>query len=155
MFKTLAIASALVIAGTVGAQAAEIGVRHSSGGSHTNTHSGRQWNNYNGSRQSYSSFSGETSTVDVTKGSIDVGGNARGDFGGGYGTPDSGDGRGASCERGRASFCDASTETTTVDRASTQYSGYNASNENYNGGSKSRFNGSAWSNFSETSTFAR
>ena len=61
MFKTLAIASALVIAGTAGAQAAEVGTRHSSGGSYTNTHSGREWNSYNGSRLEQSTFEGQSS----------------------------------------------------------------------------------------------
>lgn len=123
MFKTLAIASALVIAGTVGAQAAEIGVRHSSGGSHTNTHSGREWNNYNGSRLEQSTFEGQTSTR-------------------GRGNGNSNNGNGNAFGHNR-------------DQASSSYEGSIRTSENYSGGSKSRFNGSAWSNFSETSTFAR
>ena len=154
MIKAIAIAAALALT-SVGAQAAEVGVRHSTGGSHTNTHSGRQWHNYEGSSQNFEEFSGQASTVDRSNGSLNIGGNASGDFGVGYGQPDEGDGRGASCERGRASFCNASTDTSVVDRASSEYSGWRRGSETYDGGTKSRFNGHAWSSFSETSTFAR
>ena len=137
------------------AMAAEVGVRHSTGGSHTNTHSGRAWSQYEGSRQGGHQYSGQSSTVSRDSGRTIVGGNAGGNFGVGYGQPDEGDGRGASCERGRASFCASGTEYSVVDRASSEYRGGSSSEEAYRGGSRNSFNGSSWSNFSETSTFAR
>jgi len=154
MIKTLAIVAALTL-GAGSAMAAEVGVRHSTGGSHTNTHSGRSWSNYEGNRQGGFSYGGGASTVSTSRDSVVVGGNASGGFGVGFGQPDEGDGRGASCERGRASFCNAETTDANVDRAWTTYNGGETFEETYNGGSASRFNGSSWSNFSETSTFAR
>jgi hypothetical protein len=155
MIKAICIAATLAIASVTGAQAAEVGVRHSTGGSHTNTYGGRTTSEYSGSIQRGHTYDGSTSTVERTEGSTNVSGNASGGFGVGFGTPDKGDGRGASCERGRASFCDAALTSSTVDRAETSYQGYEYGEEAYSGTSRNRFNGSAWSNFSETSTFAR
>jgi hypothetical protein len=131
MFKTLAIASALIIAGAAGAQAAEVGVRHSSGGSRTNTHSGRQWSDYSGSRLEQSTFEGQSSKVRR-------GNNGNGNNGNGNGN----NGNGNAFGRGR-------------NRTSSSYEGSTRTVDNYSGGSRSSFSGSDWSDFSETSTFAR
>lgn len=53
MFKTLAIAAALTLA-AAGAQAAEVGVRHSAGYGHQTVTNGRAWSSYNGSANSSS-----------------------------------------------------------------------------------------------------
>ena len=152
MIKSLAIASILLVSG-LGVSAAEVGIRHSSGGSHTTTTRGRAWSNYEGSSQGARTESGSSLSVRTSDAEVNLGGGS--DFGGGYGTPDTGDGRGASCERGNASFCSAPIGVRSLDVTKSQYSGTVSSEEAYSGGSANRFNGASWSNFSETSTFVR
>ena len=152
MIRNLAITSALLVAG-LGASAAEVGIRHSSGGGHTTTTHGRAWHNYEGSSQSSRTESGSSLSVRTSEAEVNIGGDSN--FGGGYGTPDTGDGRGASCERGNASFCNASIDVGSKDVTRSEYSGTASSEETYRGGSSNRFNGATWNSFSETSTFVR
>ena len=143
MIKSLAIASILLVSG-LGVSAAEVGIRHSSGGSHTTTTRGRAWSNYEGSSQGARTESGSSLSVRASDTEVNLGGNS-----------DFGDGRGASCERGNASFCSAPIGVRSLDVTKSQYSGTVSSEEAYSGGSANRFNGASWSNFSETSTFVR
>lgn len=151
MLKTLAIVAALTL-GAGSAMAAEVGVRHSAGGSNTNITGGRSWSSFEGSRQGGFTYSGEAATEKGNTDSVRVGGNASG----GFGVADTdNNGRGAACERGKASFCNIETSTVNTDTASSQYAGGENFNETYKGGSSNNFSGSSWSTFSETSTFAR
>ena len=122
MIKSFALASALLISG-LGATAAEVGTRHSSGSSVRNITRGHEYTNVRG----YNQYGSTTeSTAREVSGHL----------------PSSGRGIG----RGRSVDYTAANSTT---------SAWERGGSAFNGRSSNNFNGTDYSTFSESSTFAR
>lgn len=64
MIKALAITSVIALASITGAQAAEVGIRHSAGHQHETITHGNSWSSYNGSVRS------NTTSIDRASGGV-------------------------------------------------------------------------------------